>query len=129
MWRLWGLCVLAALAVYVTDAAPKPKYLNVPNFTLCLAVKERDSWSEWCLPTVRPEKCPAPSWQALTDGDPTDAVPDCNDVQEESLGRESPSRAWTWMAALLVSLTLALLWMVRSTAGAAGVAAHAVLLL
>ena len=62
--RLWLVIICSALFAGVVAnvfAVLPPKYLAIKDFKQCLAVKNMGTWSAWCLPQKRPDKCPADS--------------------------------------------------------------------
>jgi hypothetical protein len=65
--------VAAAPAV----AALPPKYLAVPAFRECLAQQQVRSYTAWCLPSSRPDLCPADSWGRLNALTGIDKLPAC----------------------------------------------------
>jgi hypothetical protein len=55
-----------------------PKYLSVEQFESCLATKEiLSSYQAWCMPAVKPERCPVGSWAQLSSFQGNDKLADC----------------------------------------------------
>ncbi|HMV78240.1 MAG TPA: hypothetical protein PK453_02485 [Leptospiraceae bacterium] len=60
-----------------TTSVLPPKYLSVKNFQLCLGEKDMGTWTSYCMPKVRPAKCPAASWKQLNALTGNDRLTDC----------------------------------------------------
>jgi len=73
--RFVGL-LLASVTLGSAAALP-PKYLGIKDFKLCLATQEISSYRAWCMPSEKPENCPATSWKELKALTGTDKLPDC----------------------------------------------------
>jgi hypothetical protein len=58
-------------------SALPPKYLAVPAFRECLAQQQVRSYTAWCLPSSRPDLCPADSWGRLNALTGIDKLPAC----------------------------------------------------
>jgi hypothetical protein len=54
-----------------------PKYLSIKDFKSCLATKDMDTWTAWCIPAEKPDACPDESWQQLNSLTGKDKVPNC----------------------------------------------------
>jgi hypothetical protein len=68
--------VFASVAV-VSFAALPPKYLRIKDFKLCLATQQIKTYRTWCMPSEKPDSCPATSWEQLKAFTGSDKVPDC----------------------------------------------------
>ena len=47
------------------NSMPAPSYLSVTDYKQCLATADHGSWKGWCMPSVKPDNCPADSWTKL----------------------------------------------------------------
>jgi hypothetical protein len=65
------------MAAAPAAAALPPKYLLVPDFRQCLAEQQLSSYTAWCLPSSRPDLCPADSWGRLNALTGIDKLPAC----------------------------------------------------
>lgn len=72
------ICSLLLMGVVVNVCAVlPPKYLAIKDFKQCLGSKDMGTWSAWCLPSKKPDACPADSWKQLTQLTGKERVPNC----------------------------------------------------
>lgn len=76
------LSVIAAAMVFAafagsSSAVTPPKYLEIKDFKLCLAIQKFDTWEGWCMPAQKPGTCPAESWQQLNALEGEDKLSPC----------------------------------------------------
>lgn len=61
----------------LTASTLPPKYLELDQFQSCLSSKQVGTSRQWCMPTSKPDNCPAQSWDQLNQLQGNDRVPDC----------------------------------------------------
>nr|WP_321467511.1 hypothetical protein [uncultured Desulfobulbus sp.] len=72
-----SFALLFVAVVGENSAVAPPKYLEIKNFKQCLTTQKFDTWEGWCMPALKPETCPAESWEQLNALDENDKVPPC----------------------------------------------------
>ncbi|MBS1229503.1 MAG: hypothetical protein H6R17_2780 [Proteobacteria bacterium] len=71
------IALLLACVTFASSAALPPKYLGIKDFKQCLAVQQIGSYRAWCMPSEKPQSCPAASWDELKALAGSDRIPDC----------------------------------------------------
>lgn len=77
--KFFSISLIIALFMMLlpTFAVLPPRYLAIKNFKRCLATKNQGTWTAWCLPSQKPDRCPASSWHQLNQLTGSDKIPAC----------------------------------------------------